>query len=87
MPIAIVVDVAVSWNSVKLPVQPENAASVPVLVWYAMQIAMRRSPLFLVSDDRDGNVRVAVVLAWTFDNRRPLPDVGIVGKAIRLPLP
>ncbi len=44
-----------------------------------MQIAISRSPEFFVSDDKFGNVRVAVVLACTVVRTRPAPDVGIVG--------
>lgn len=80
-PIAIVVDVAESWNSVKLPPHDENAAFVPVPVWYAIQIAISRSPEFFVSPVRLGNVRVPDVPVCTAVSTRPAATVGIVGNA------
>src|SRR5687768_8171287 len=50
--------------------------------WYPTTMAIRRSPLFLVSEDSDGKVLAAVVFAWNAVRIRPAPAVGIVGKAM-----
>src|SRR5215218_3336794 len=84
---ATVVEVAESWNSVQPADQPENAALVPVPVWYAQTIAISRSPEGDVSVLRLGKVRVVVVLACVRVITRPAATVGMVGKVMTPSLP